>query len=43
MNDLLKKAREWMNSPEFEESINKFAEKIKAEDERKERYILIVK
>lgn len=35
----IEKVKEWLNSPEGEESIKRFSEKMKAEEERKQRYI----
>jgi hypothetical protein len=39
MNKQLQALKDWMNSPEFEEHLIKFGEKMKVEDARRERYI----
>jgi hypothetical protein len=39
MNKQLQALRDWMNSPEYEESVKRFFEKMKAEDDRRERHI----
>ncbi len=39
MNKQLQALRDWMDSPEFDEHLIKFGEKMKIEEARRERYI----
>ena len=39
MNKQLQALKDWMDSPEFDEHLIKFGEKMKIEEARRERYI----
>lgn len=39
MNKQLQALRDWMDSPEFDEHLIKFGEKMKIEEDRRQRYI----